>query len=869
VTAPVIASCPAAATVNCQDATSIAELGNATATDNCSAVAITHSDVSTQDANFSLAAHYNYTITRTFTATDVTGNFSTCVQLITVQDVTAPVITSCPAAATVNCQDATSIAELGNATATDNCSAVAITHSDVSTQDANVSLAAHYNYTITRTFTATDVTGNFSTCVQVITVQDVTAPSINCITNVSRNTNMNTCTYSASGSEFNLTTATDNCSPLAISYLLTGVTSGSGSNTLTGTAFNKGTTNVKWTVTDVSGNSSTCTFTVTVNDNQLPVITCPGNISVSYNQAQCGAIVTYSITSSDNCPGSVVTQIAGLPSGSTFVLGATTNTYRATDASGNTSQCSFTVTVTPAVTTSAVTVTPNIAQYSDKVTYTATIFGGASLCNGPNAAASVTFKVGTQTIGTVSMVPAGANLVGTLTNSPLLEPTPFGTAPTGQMSPGAKTVIATFNSINTNFNVPNNPTTTITINKEHARVFYTGVPIQATASSSASTTTVVLSANIMDIAVPQTPADPNYDGDGGDIRNAKVKFVNRDNNTDISGWITPTLVSSSDTRIGTVSYSWNVNLGSATDIETTVGIVVDNSYYLRNNPDDNTVVTVYKPTGDFITGGGYIMPTASVGTYASTSGTKTNFGFNVKYNKQGTNLQGNMNFIFRKLQSDNIVHVYQIKANSMVSLGVNISNSNAKTANYVAKANLKDITDPLAPVSLGGNLGFYVTMVDRGEPGSSDSISVALTSSYGLSPSVIANLLYSSNWVSSMTKQMGLTGGNIVVHSGFSMKVEEQPEEIIEVPSGMLSQNYPNPFTGTTTIAFMIPDGGHTKLEVYNSLGQLVSTLFNGEAEAGMTHKAEFTAADVPGGIYFYTLRSESINETRKMQLLK
>src|SRR5205814_5823808 len=162
-----------------QDATTIAELGNASATDNCSAVAITHSDVSTQDADVSLAAHYNYIITRTFTAADVTGNTSTCAQVITVHDVTAPVI-SCPAAATVNCQDATSIAELGNASATDNCSAVAISHSDVSTQDANVSASAHYNYTITRTFTAADVTGNTSTCAQVITVHDVTAPVISC-----------------------------------------------------------------------------------------------------------------------------------------------------------------------------------------------------------------------------------------------------------------------------------------------------------------------------------------------------------------------------------------------------------------------------------------------------------------------------------------------------------------------------------------------------------------------------------------------------------------------------------------------------------------------------------------------------------------
>src|SRR5207249_1754798 len=169
---------PADVTVNCQDATTITSLGDATASDNCSSVAITHSDVNTQDANVNLPAHYNYSITRTFTATDITGNFSNCVQVITVHDVTAPSITFCPADATVNCQDATTITSLVDATASNNCSSLHVALPILNTQDANVNLPAHYNYTITRTFTATDITGNFSNCVQVITVHDVTAPSI-------------------------------------------------------------------------------------------------------------------------------------------------------------------------------------------------------------------------------------------------------------------------------------------------------------------------------------------------------------------------------------------------------------------------------------------------------------------------------------------------------------------------------------------------------------------------------------------------------------------------------------------------------------------------------------------------------------------
>ena len=60
------------------------------------------------------------------------------------------------------------------------------------------------------------------------------------------------------------------------------------------------------------------------------------------------------------------------------------------------------------------------------------------------------------------------------------------------------------------------------------------------------------------------------------------------------------------------------------------------------------MLTVYKPLGDFVAGGDFIVPTQSSGIYASTPGIKTNFGLNVKYTKSGTNLKGSVNIIFRR-----------------------------------------------------------------------------------------------------------------------------------------------------------------------------------------------------------------------------
>src|SRR5206468_5782766 len=95
-------------------------------------------------------------------------------------------------------------------------------------------------------------------------------------------------------------------------------------------------------VTDVAGNSATCSFTVTVSDTQTPVIVCPADITQNTDLNACGATVNYTApVGTDNCPGSSTVQTAGLASGSLFPVGVTTNTFVVTDAAGNTATCSF------------------------------------------------------------------------------------------------------------------------------------------------------------------------------------------------------------------------------------------------------------------------------------------------------------------------------------------------------------------------------------------------------------------------------------------------------------------------------------------------------------------------------------------------
>ncbi len=83
-----------------------------------------------------------------------------------------------------------------------------------------------------------------------------------------------------------------------------------------------------------------------------------------------------------------------------------------------------------------------------------------------------------------------------------------------------------------------------------------------------------------------------------------------------------------------------------------------------------------------------------------------------------------------------------------------------------------------------------------------------------------------------------------------------------------LEQNYPNPFNPTTIISFGLPTASQVNLQVFNILGQNVKTLIDGSMDAGW-HEVEFGGGDLPSGIYFYRLRHENGNLTRKMILVK
>jgi len=83
-----------------------------------------------------------------------------------------------------------------------------------------------------------------------------------------------------------------------------------------------------------------------------------------------------------------------------------------------------------------------------------------------------------------------------------------------------------------------------------------------------------------------------------------------------------------------------------------------------------------------------------------------------------------------------------------------------------------------------------------------------------------------------------------------------------------LHQNYPNPFNPATKIRFDLPKSEKVKIEIFNTLGQRIETIFDGKFPSG-NHEIEFNGNNYASGIYFYSMKAGNYNNVRKMILVK
>ncbi|MDX2360609.1 MAG: M12 family metallo-peptidase [Crocinitomicaceae bacterium] len=263
---------------------------------------------------------------------------------VTVDDSNAPTVT-CPGNQIENfnasCQF-TLPDYTGFVTVIDDCDA-----SPVITQAPAAGSIISGNTTIM--MTATDASGNSSTCTFDVVPNDVTPPTISCPADQTEMADAS-CVFILPDYT-GLATATDNCGTPTVTQIPVAGTTITGTTTITLTA-------------DDGVNTTSCNFIVFIVDNTAPVITCPGD------QSTCLTTMpdyTAMVTAIDNCGTATVVQS---PAAGTPISGITLVTMTATDANSNGSSCTFNVLAIP----------------SFNETATATICGGQ------------TYSFGTQTL---------------------------------------------------------------------------------------------------------------------------------------------------------------------------------------------------------------------------------------------------------------------------------------------------------------------------------------------------------------------------------------------------------------------------------------------------------------------------------------
>jgi hypothetical protein len=99
----------------------------------------------------------------------------------------------------------------------------------------------------------------------------------------------------------------------------------------------------------------------------------------------------------------------------------------------------------------------------------------------------------------------------------------------------------------------------------------------------------------------------------------------------------------------------------------------------------------------------------------------------------------------------------------------------------------------------------------------------------------------------------------------YSNEIETDVTVVLEYA---LSQNYPNPFNPSTVINYTLSQPGFVTIKIYNTLGQEVSTLLNGQMDAGK-HTLTFDASKLSSGMYLYKITAGNFTQVKKMLLAK
>jgi len=185
------------------------------------------------------------------------------------------------------------------------------------------------------------------------------------------------------------------------------------------------------------------------------------------------------------------------------------------------------------------------------------------------------------------------------------------------------------------------------------------------------------------------------------------------------------------------------------------------------------------------------------------------------------------------------------------------SDSNKAGGGYVIGAFQKSTSDTIViRRGIPGSLGTRIIQPNEFQSSTFNSPNVAIYNDGGNKYSALS---YTGLSTGNYTSNLYFDGENLITDVGGLP---------VTVEAYALEQNYPNPFNPSTIIRFSIPEQTNATLKIFNSIGQEVASLFNGEVSAG-NHEVNFNASALSSGVYFYRIQTPSFTDTKKMILIK
>jgi hypothetical protein len=603
-----------------------------------------------------------------------------------------------------------------------------------------------------------------------------------------------------------------------------------------GSTFNIGTTTVNATATDEIGNTVSCSFTVTVVDNTAPSITCPNNISVNAANGQCSAAVNFNISVSDNCAATSEELDQTSPDGG-YITDPKTSSWQ-----------SFTAGVTGQLTGVAAE-----GWWTNTTTgYTLNIYSGVGTGGTLLHSQSVTLpNSGPGILDNLSISPgvsltAGQQYTWQLTNATAfrLIGYPWASYAGGQgdetgLQPGWQGMdyhFATY-MIPASYTLVCSPASGSTFNVGTTTVNATATDLAGNISTCSFIVTVT------DNQPPTIEAPASITVSACGSGSVSLGNASATDNCAIAS-ITNSHPSSTF-PVGTTVVTWtatDVNGNSSTATQT---VTVNSGGGLTVNAGPNEI-TYYGFTAD-----------QAVTHTAVVSGGTAPFNYTWTMNRP---LRCNQ----VTSAGDEMFSSGSCTFNSCPSSPLNVTLSSPPVCNGNATVTAILIDTTLITVTVtdangcSGTSSFWVYSEDaRCFAGNSSTAKVQICHRNN------------NSWFTICVDQDAVAAH--LAHGDYVGRCSATHRDDIgmdEESTSMLTA-YPNPFNGSTTIAFSVPTDGNAIVRVFDAFGKQISVLFDGIAKAGTLNKVEFNGENYAPGIYFYSILSENMSETKRMELLK